>query len=413
MFSEGAVEIFEFFHILNLDILRWYSRDAFDNLLDIVSGYMEAFLSWNYFFGLFFGDVLLDFVLLFFDFNSLMILSGENKALDLFLKLLCFCAEGFYSIFIRIVFHTFGTTSLIDKIDCLVWEVAIRHITDGEFDSILYSIIVDDEIMKLFKRISESRNNLDSDRFTWFVDIDFLESALESRILFDIFLVLSECCCADDTNLPPSHCRFEDISSIECPFGSSGSDNRMNLVDKENDFIFHLRCLIDNLFDSSFELSSILGSSNHPAEIETHNSLVLHSEWDIALGDTKCKPLDNGGFPDSRLSNETGIIFRFAIDDGNKAFDFHISTDDDIDFARCSFGRQIRPKEIECRCRTFWFFPFLFLITGKWIGSTLSTTSQSLFYSMEDIIKRTEYRMIDSFGNFGIEIDEILFDVFR
>lgn len=76
MLSEGTVEIFEFLHVLDLDIFRWDSRDALDNSLDVISGDMETFLSRDNLFRLFITDFLFDFVLFFFDFDRLVVLSS-------------------------------------------------------------------------------------------------------------------------------------------------------------------------------------------------------------------------------------------------------------------------------------------------------------------------------------------------
>lgn len=97
----------------------------------------------------------------------------------------------------------------------------------------------------------------------WFWNIDLLESAFESRIFLYIFLVLVHSRSADKTDLPASHSRLQYIRSIESPLSTSSSDNSMDLVDKEDNFIFYLRCLIDDLFESSLELATILRPCDH------------------------------------------------------------------------------------------------------------------------------------------------------
>lgn len=42
----------------------------------------------------------------------------------------------------------------------------------------------------------------------------------------------------------------------------------MDLVDKEDDFVFDFRCFIDHLFEASLELTSILGTRDHEGEID-------------------------------------------------------------------------------------------------------------------------------------------------
>lgn len=87
----------------------------------------------------------------------------------------------------------------------------------------------------------------------------------------------------------------------------------MDLVDKEDGFILELRCLIDDLLQTSLEFSTVLRPSDHERHIDRDDTLISHRKWHFPARDTTCESLDDSSFSNSWISYETWIIFGFSI----------------------------------------------------------------------------------------------------
>jgi hypothetical protein len=122
----------------------------------------------------------------------------------------------------------------------------------------------------------------------------------------------------------------------------------VDFVDKEDHFIFDHCRLIDHLLETSFEFSTILRPSDHHREIEGNDTLVSHSEWYFTECDTTRESLDNRGFPDSRISDETWIIFCFSIEYRDESTDLTLTTDHRIDLPITSPYGEILAEKVEC-----------------------------------------------------------------
>ena len=63
-----------------------------------------------------------------------------------------------------------------------------------------------------------------------------LEASLQSRIFLNILAILVECRGSNSAELTARKLRLEEVGGIHRSLGGSGTDNRVQLVDKENNF---------------------------------------------------------------------------------------------------------------------------------------------------------------------------------
>jgi hypothetical protein len=67
------------------------------------------------------------------------------------------------------------------------------------------------------------------------VDLDRLEAALERGVLLDVLAVLVERGGADGLQLAAREHRLEDAGRVDGALGGTGTDERVDLVDEEDD----------------------------------------------------------------------------------------------------------------------------------------------------------------------------------
>src|SRR2546422_3328489 len=122
------------------------------------------------------------------------------------------------------------------------------------------SRILDAHTVMDFVTLFQSAKNGDGRFNTWLGDKDRLEAALEGGIFFDVLAIFIESGSADGAQFSTSELRLHNIRSIRCAFGGAGPDQRVQLVDKENDFAFAGDDFFEKRFQTVFEFSAVLGA---------------------------------------------------------------------------------------------------------------------------------------------------------
>ena len=137
---------------------------------------------------------------------------------------------------------------------------------------------------------------------------DTLETPVKSSILFN---GLSELVDGGGTNalyLATCQGRFENVCCVKGPRSSPGTDDGMDFIDEEND----LAVFFQFVYEASqpfFELSAVLCACHKRSHIQGNDAFVGNCMGDIALHYPLCQSFHKGRFPDSRLSDEDGIVF--------------------------------------------------------------------------------------------------------
>ena len=142
------------------------------------------------------------------------------------------------------------------------------------------------------------------------LDVDRLKPPLERRVLLDVFLVLGERRRTDGPQLPAGQRGLEHVGRVHRPFGRAGSDQRVQLVDEEDDRALGLLDLLENGLEPVLELAPVLGAGDHRAEIERHDAFVLQALRNVAHVDAAGQALDDRRLADARLPDQDRIVLR-------------------------------------------------------------------------------------------------------
>ena len=85
---------------------------------------------------------------------------------------------------------------------------------------------------------AQNRNRICNGRFS---DEHWLEAAFECSVFFNVFLVFVERGCANSAQLAAGERRLEHVGSVHRAFGRAGSNECVQLVDKQYDPAFRFR----------------------------------------------------------------------------------------------------------------------------------------------------------------------------
>ena len=99
------------------------------------------------------------------------------------------------------------------------------------------------------------------------VDLDRLEAALEGGVLLEVLAVLVERGGADGLQLAAGEHRLEDRRGVDGALGGAGTDERVDLVDEQDDVAAGAD-LLEHLLEALLEVAAVAGAGDEGAEVE-------------------------------------------------------------------------------------------------------------------------------------------------
>jgi hypothetical protein len=137
-----------------------------------------------------------------------------------------------------------------------------------------------------------------------------LEAPFECRVLLDVLAVFVERRRADRTQLAASEHRLEEVCGIDGALRSARADNRVQLVDEEDDLAGGVLDLGEDCLEPLLELAAVLRPGEERADVERPHTLALEPFGDIACDDPLREPFGDRGLPHARLADEHRIVLR-------------------------------------------------------------------------------------------------------
>ena len=237
---------------------------------------------------------------------------------------------------------------LVKDVDRLVGQVTGGEVAGGEFHG---SLDGGWGVLRLVMRLVFVAQALeDEDRVLdgRLVYLDLLETALEGGVLLDVFAEFVERGCADALQLGTAKGGLDDVGSVHRAFRRTRADDRVQLVD-EKDHVLHLADLVHDRLDALLELAAVFRARHHQREVEGDHALVAQKLRDVAGDDFLRQAFDDGGFANSGLTDQDGIVFRAAAKDLDHALDLALAADDGIEAAFLGEFREITSERFQRR----------------------------------------------------------------
>ena len=165
-----------------------------------------------------------------------------------------------------------------------------------------------------------------------------LEAPLERRVLLDIFAIFVERRRADAVQLAARQRRLQQIAGVHRAFGLAGADERVHLVDEQDDVARGLPHLVEHALQPLLELAAIFRAGDHRAHVEREQALVLDAVGHVAVGDAQREAFGDRGLADARLADQHRIVLGPAGQHLDGAADFLVAADDRVELA---FARRL------------------------------------------------------------------------
>ena len=165
------------------------------------------------------------------------------------------------------------------------------------------------------------------------IDHDLLETALEGLVLLEVLLELVERRGSDRPQLAAGECRLEDVCGIHRTRRLAGADQRVDLVDEEQDLALALHDLLHDGLQTLLELALVLRTGNQRTHVERVDHLRLQVLRDVAVDNPPCNALGDGRLADARLADQNRVVLRTAREDLQHPADLLVTADHRVELS--------------------------------------------------------------------------------
>ena len=212
----------------------------------------------------------------------------------------------------RVDLHPQARRGLVDEVDRLVGEEAVGDVAVGEHRGRDERRVADAHAVVRFVALLQSAQDRDRVGDGRLADEDRLEAALERGVLLDVLAVLVERGRADGAQLAAREHRLEQVARADGAFGGARADDRVQLVDEEDDPALRGLDLVQHGLQPLLELASVLRAGEERADVERPDALALEAFGDVAGDDALREPFDDRGLADAGVADQDGVVLRAA-----------------------------------------------------------------------------------------------------
>ncbi len=135
-----------------------------------------------------------------------------------------------------------------------------------------------------------------------------LEPALERGVLLDVLAVLIERGRADAAQLAAGEHRLQQVGRVHRALGRPRADDRVQLVDEQDDLSLGVLDLLEHRLEPLFELAPVLRAGDQRADVERDHPAVAQRLGHVAVDDPLRQPLDDRGLADPRLADQHRVV---------------------------------------------------------------------------------------------------------
>ena len=178
-------------------------------------------------------------------------------------------------------------------------------------------------------------------------DEDRLEAALERRVLLDVLAVLVERRRADRAQLAAGQHRLQEVGRVDGALGCAGADDRVQLVDEEDDLAGRVLDLREDGLEPLLELTPVFGPGEERADVERPHALALQPLGNVARDDALGEALGDRRLSHAGLADQNRVVLRPARQHLHDAADLLVAADDRVELARLRERGQIPPVLLE------------------------------------------------------------------
>ena len=236
---------------------------------------------------------------------------------------------------------------LVDQVDRLVGQEAVGDVAMGQGRRGDDRRVLDAHAVVDLVALLEPAQDRDRVLDARLVHEDGLEAPLERGVLLDVLAVLVERGRADGSQLAAGQHRLEQVGGVDGALGGAGADDRVQLVEEEDDAALAVGDLLEDGLEPVLELAAVLGAGDQRADVERDHAPVAQRVGDVARHDPLGEALDDGGLADAGLADQDRVVLGAPREDLDHAPDLVVAADHRVELALLGRGGEVAPVGLE------------------------------------------------------------------
>ena len=245
---------------------------------------------------------------------------------------------------------------LVDQVDRLVGQEAVGDVALREGRRGDDRRVGDPDAVVDFVALLEPAQDRDRVVDVGLADQHRLEAPLQRRVFLDVLAVLVERRRADRAQLAAGQHRLQQVGGVDRAFGGAGADDRVQLVEEEDDLALGLLDLGEHRFQPLLELAAVFGAGQQRADVERDHAAVAQALGHVAVDDPLRQALDDRGLADPGVADQHRVVLGAAGEDLDHAADLLVAADHRVELARLRLGGQVAAEFLQRlrRCPRGW-----------------------------------------------------------
>ena len=237
----------------------------------------------------------------------------------------------------------------VEQAHALVGQLPAGDEPPREFHGLHHRLVEHRHLVVLFERLDHAAEHPAGHLVGRLLHLHHLKPPGQSRVLLEVFLVFGPGRGGDGPQLTAGERRLEHVGSIPLPRLAAGTDERVGLVDEENDRGWRLLHLVDHAFEPVLEFTLHARARLQQAQVERAERDILQRLRHIAVGDPLGESFDHGRFADARLAGEDRVVLPPSREDVDDLPHLGLAAPHRIDLARLRAAGEIDRVLIEVR----------------------------------------------------------------
>ena len=247
----------------------------------------------------------------------------------------------------RLDLHLQPRGGLVDQVDRLVGEEAVGDVALGERRRGDDRRVGDADAVVELVALLEPAQDRDRVVDVGLADEHRLEATLERRVLLDVLAVLVERRRADAAQLAAGEHRLQQVGGVHGALGGAGADDRVQLVDEEDDLALGLLDLLEHGLETLLELAAVLGAGDQGADVERDHAAVAKGLGDVAVDDPLGEALDDRGLADAGLADQHRVVLGAAREHLDHPADLLVAADHRVELVLTRVGGQVAAELLQ------------------------------------------------------------------
>ncbi|EDT05438.1 63 kDa protein [Burkholderia ambifaria IOP40-10] len=244
--------------------------------------------------------------------------------------------------------HPHARGCRIDQIHGLVRQLARRNVAARQAHGRDDRLVADVNIVMGRIAAGEPAQHQAGGFVVRLVDLDDLEAPFERGIAFEVLLVFGPRGGRDRAQLAACERRLEQVGGIGAACRVTRTDQRVRLVDEQQDRGRRSSHLVDHVLQPLLEFALYTGAGLQQAEIECQDARVADRFRNAAVDHAQCEPFDKRGFADARLADQDRIVLAAAREHVDHLPDFAVASEDGVDLAAARLFGDVEGEAREC-----------------------------------------------------------------